>query len=369
MDLVTPGIDIMINLDPVIEDILKDAIAGKEIKRGQALELMDVIDREYHALCYVANELRSRSVGEIVTFVSNRNIYSTNICKSTCKFCSFRSNNGYIVEKSDILQRCSTPGITEICMQGGLNPELGLEYFEDLLGSIKERYSYLHIHAFSPAEVEHMSSVSGVSIKEALTRLRDAGLGSIPGTAAEILDDEVRSIICPDKINTKEWIKVIKTAHKLGIPSTSTIMYGHVESPENRVDHMLTIREIQKETGGFTEFIPLSFIPGNELGDKYGLSGANGTDDVKMIAVSRLVFNDLIPNIQTAWVKFGRKFAQTMLMCGANDLGGTLYQESISKASGGIHGEFMSKEDMGKMVESIDRKLRQRDTLYNLLDG
>ncbi|HOP09184.1 MAG TPA: 5-amino-6-(D-ribitylamino)uracil--L-tyrosine 4-hydroxyphenyl transferase CofH [Candidatus Methanofastidiosa archaeon] len=359
----------MLELDPVIEDILLKSLSGKEIGREQAIELMGAIDKEYHALCYVANELRRESVGDIVTYVQNRNIYSTNICTSTCKFCSFRSDNGYVVEVGDILEKCATPGITEICMQGGLNPELGADYFIGLIDSIKERYPNLHIHAFSPAEVDHMAAVSGVGHKEVLGRLKEAGLGSMPGTAAEVLDDDVRSVICPDKIKTARWVEIIKDAHKIGIPTTSTIMYGHVESIENRVDHLLTLRDIQKETGGFTEFIPLSFIPGNSLGEDYGIMGASGADDVRMIAVSRLLFNGLIDNIQTAWVKFGRKFAQTMLLCGANDLGGTLYQESISKASGGIHGEYISVEQLRNMTEPLNRTLRQRDTLYNLFEG
>ena len=357
----------MLELDPVIGEILESSLDGKDINKKQALELMEVIDDEYHALCHVANKLRERAVGDIVTYVSNRNVYSTNICMSTCKFCSFRTDDGYVATRKEIMEKCSTPHITEICMQGGLNPELDAEYYIDLLRYIKSRLPDLHIHAFSPAEIDHISSISGISPKEFLIRAKEAGLGSVPGTAAEILDDDVRAIICPDKIDTKKWVEIIKTAHGLGIPSTSTIMYGHIESIENRVDHLLILREIQRETGGFTEFIPLTFIPGNELGDTYDIKGANGSDDVKMIAVSRLLFNGLIPNIQTAWVKLGRKFAQTMLMCGANDLGGTLYNESITRSSGGVHGQYISPDELRMMVEPLNRTLRERSTLYDLL--
>ena len=358
----------MIELDPVIEDILNESLEGKELNKKQALELMDAIDCEFHALCNVADELRRRSVGEIVTYVSNRNVYSTNICRASCKFCSFKSDNGYVVDKQMILEKCSRDDITEICMQGGLNPELDIEYYEDLLGSIRERFPNLHIHAFSPAEIDNLAALSGIDVVEAMERLKRSGLGTMPGTAAEILNDKVRDIICPDKIKTKRWVEIIKKAHNLGIPTTSTIMYGHVESLEDRIDHILLLREIQKETGGFTEFIPLTFIPGNTLGREFKIMGATGVEDVKMIALSRILLNDHISNIQSAWVKLGRKLSQVMLLCGANDLGGTLFEESISKASGGIHGEYITRGELETMVEPIGRKLRQRDTLYNYLD-
>ncbi|MBN1785883.1 MAG: 5-amino-6-(D-ribitylamino)uracil--L-tyrosine 4-hydroxyphenyl transferase CofH [Candidatus Methanofastidiosa archaeon] len=359
----------MIGIDPVIEEILNDALAGKEIDRNGALDLMGATDGEYHALCNVANELRRRSVGDAVTFVSNRNIYSTNICSASCKFCSFRSEDGYVVDTKDILEHCATRGITEVCMQGGLHPDLDTDHYIGIIRSIKEKFPNLHIHAFSPAEIDNMAKISGYSHKDVLLMLKEAGLGSIPGTAAEILDDRVRALICPEKIDTSTWVEIVKIAHKVGIPSTSTIMYGHIESIENRVDHILLLREIQKETGGFTEFIPLSFIPGNKLGQEYKIMGATGVEDVKMIAVSRLLLNDLMPNIQAAWVKLGRKLAQTMLLCGANDLGGTLYKENISKASGGIHGEYISVDELKRMVEPLGRVLVQRDTLYNHLEA
>jgi FO synthase subunit 2 len=255
-------------------------------------------------------------------------------------------------------------GATEVCIQGGLHPKLDIEFYLEILRRVKEQVE-IHVHAFSPMEIKYAAEKSGLTTEEALRALKDAGLDSIPGTAAEILDDSVRQRICPQKLKTEEWASIIKEAHRIGIPTTATMLYGHIETPEDQVKHLAILREIQDETKGFTEFIPLSFVHYNAplyiSGDSKG--GATGTEDLRIIAVSR-IFLDNFKNIQASWVKFGRKFSQVLLNFGANDLGGTLMEENISKAAG-IDSKMMTKKELERMIVEAGRVPKQRDTLYH----
>lgn len=318
----------------------------------------------------LADELRRRRVGDVVTYVVNRNINFTNICVGDCKFCSFRHfYSPFFLSIEEILEKVREAeelGATEICIQGGLHPKMKLEDYAGILEAIKDEFPKIHLHAFSPMEVLHASRNSGVSIEEALTTLKDAGLDSMPGTAAEILVDEIRRIICPHKLRTDEWVEIIKTAHSLGIPTTATMMFGHVEDMSHRIQHILLIREIQKETGGFTEFVLLPFMrENNELGK---ISKGISIEEIALThAISRILLDGVLDNIQTSWVKLGVGNALKMLFCGANDFGGTLMEENISRAAGGTSGEYLPKEEIERLIRSVGRIPRQRDTLYNLL--
>jgi len=317
-----------------------------------------------------ADDLRRRSIGDTVTYVVNRNINFTNICIGNCRFCSFKhAYSPFFLSIEEILKKVREAveiGVTEICIQGGLHPRMEVEDYAKILETIKNEFPELHLHAFSPMEIFHASRNSGISIEETLSRLKDAGLDSMPGTAAEILVDEIREIICPHKIKTEEWVEIIKTAHQLGIPTTATMMFGHVEEMDHRIRHLMIIREIQKETRGFTEFVLLPFMrENNELGKVS--KGLSFKEIALTHAISRILLHPLIKNIQTSWVKLGVENALKMLFCGANDFGGTLMEENISRAAGGKAGEYLPKEKIENLIRSVGRIPRQRDTLYNLL--
>lgn len=317
-----------------------------------------------------ANEIRMKKVGDVVTYVVNRNINFTDLCIGNCKFCSFRNRRMYLLTLDEIKEKVRDAleyGCTEVCIQGGLYPNADLNFYRSIVEAIRDVSEDIHIHAFSPMEIYNMSKNSCLEVKEVLKELKDAGLNSIPGTSAEILDDNIRRVICPRKIKTEEWIKIIFTAHKLGIPSTATMMFGHVEGWEHRIKHLLIVREIQKRTQGFTEFIPLPFMhKNNELGRI--IYPSSGFDDLLVISISRIILDPYIKNVQASWVKLGIKLAQVALNVGANDLGGTLMEENISRLAGAKSGEFLQKEEMIKIIEAVGRIPKQRDTLYNILD-
>ena len=317
----------------------------------------------------MADEIRRKAVGDVVTFVVNRNINFTDICINRCKFCAFRNRRKYILTLDQIKEKVREAvdyGCTEVCIQGGLLPNADLTFYLSIIEAVREVSEEIHIHAFSPMEVYHMARNSEMSVKDVLKELKRAGLDSMPGTAAEILDDEIRRKICPEKISTKQWIEIITTAHKLGIPTTATMMFGHIESWEHRIKHLLIIKEIQRKTGGFTEFIPLPFMnKNNELGKV--VKGSSGFEDLLVIAISRIILYPEIKNIQASWVKLGIKLAQVALHVGANDLGGTLMEENISKAAGATSGEFLPVDEMIRIIESAGRIPKQRDTLYNII--
>lgn len=367
------------NADPLISDTLNHALDEKEISVSEATRLFYAKGLDFHLVGMVADELRKRKVGDIVTYVINRNINFTNVCIKQCGFCAFsrdfREEEGYFLPTDEIVRRAREAralGATEVCVQAGLPPDMDADTYENICRAIKGQVGDIHIHGFSPEEVLYGSTRSGVSIKEYLLRLKDAGVNSLPGTAAEILDQTMRDKISPGRISVSKWVEVIKTAHKIGIPSTSTIMFGHLESPEDRTKHMALIRDIQKETGGFTEFVPLNFIHSEAPMYKENLhhgikNGADGPDVLLMHAVSRIMFNNYINNIQTSWVKEGAGMAQLVLSWGANDFGGTLINESISTAAGAAHGQLLKPKDIRQLIKQAGRIPAQRTTSYKII--
>jgi 7,8-didemethyl-8-hydroxy-5-deazariboflavin synthase CofH subunit len=371
-------------LDPIISAILDRALDGAELRVEEALQLFEAKGQELEMIALVADELRRRSVGEIVTYVVNRNINYTNVCIKRCGFCAFsrdyRSEEGYFLPLEEVVRRAKEAralGATEVCIQGGLPPRLDPYYYVEICRAIKREVPDLHIHAFSPEEIKYACSLSGLSAREYLLMLKEAGLGSLPGTAAEILDDELRRLISPGRIKTAEWVHIIKTAHSLGIPTTSTMMFGHVETSLHKAKHIALLREIQKETRGFTEFVPLSFVYWEAPMYKLGLvagrpikgvrKGATGEEVLKVHAVARLMLNGHIDNIQVSWVKEGPKLAQLCLNAGANDLGGTLINESISTAAGAPHGQLMRPSELRALIRGMGRVPAERSTTYRLL--
>ncbi|MDD4498520.1 MAG: 5-amino-6-(D-ribitylamino)uracil--L-tyrosine 4-hydroxyphenyl transferase CofH, partial [Methanosarcinaceae archaeon] len=324
----------------------------------------------------LADDLRALAVGDVVTYVANRNIYITNKCIGNCGFCAYRTNKGYILSVEEILAKAEEAwkaGAVEVCIQGGYTPEADMEFYLEIIESLKAEFPDLCTHAFSPMEVNYAAGISGMSVEEALGKLKKSGLDSLTGTSAEVLSDRVRKIICPNKINTRQWVDTIKTAHKAGISTNATLMYGHVETLEERLDHIFTIREIQQETGGFSELIPMSFLPyNNKIGEQMLASGkfsSTGLEDLQLLAISRVILHTHVDNIQATWVKLGKKLAHVALSCGANDLGGTLTEDQISTAAGGSNGEFVSPQEFEWMIREAGKIPIQRDTLYRHIEA
>jgi len=365
--------------DREIRTILGRALDGHELTVAEGLRLSQTEGRDLQAATLVADELRRRQAGEIVTYVVNRNINFTNVCIKHCTFCAFsrdhREEEGYFLPIEEVVRRAQEAwdlGATEVCIQAGLPPKLDGRYYIDLCRAIKKALPELHLHAFSPEEILYGSTRSGLPIREYLAELRAAGLGTLPGTSAEILDDEIRDVISRGRITTRQWIEVITTAHSLGIKTTSTIMYGHIETPLHWVRHMDLLRSIQRDTGGFTEFVPLSLIHEEAPMYRHRLvpgvrPGATGTEVVKMHAVARLMLGPGIRNVQSSWVKEGPKLAQYLLNCGANDLGGTLINESISTSAGAPYGQLVPPRELRRMIREAGRLPAQRNTTYDLL--
>lgn len=365
------------NIDADIKHILSKALDFQEINSEEALKLLKVTGKEFLALQHVANELCFQKKEDLVTFVVNRNINFTNICNQGCKFCSFsvpkNHVEAFLLTIEDIKQKvieARDDGCSEVCIQGGIHPDLTYDYYINILKTVKNVDSRIHIHAYSPQEIQRISELGGISLKETLSDLKNAGLGSIPGTAAEILSDDIRKIICPNKITTERWIEIISTAHELDIPTTSTIMYGHIEDLTHRIKHMEIIRNIQAKTNGFTEFVPLPFIKEKPILARlknHPLKPSHGMDDLKLFSVARIFFNNYIDNIQCSWVKLGPKLAQVSLNYGVNDFSGTLMEENISKSAGAEFGEFMSEQEMIEIIKNAGKKPAQRDTVYNIV--
>ena len=363
-------------IDPTVARILDGALAGREITIDEGERLFGVHGRALFALTLVADELRRRAVGEIVTYVVNRNMNFTNVCVKRCGFCAFsrthQDTEGYFLPMEELLRRAREAwelGATEVCIQAGLPPKMDGDLYPAICRAIKAELPDLHIHGFSPEEVLYGAARANCSIEDYLARLKDAGVGSLPGTSAEILDDEVRRRISPGRISTADWIRVITGAHRIGIPTTSTIMYGHVETARHRAAHLATIRDIQKATGGITEFVPLSLIHDEApmYHDKTvpGVRpGATGEEVVKMHAIARLMLHPHIPNIQVSWVKEGLKLSQWCLSAGANDLGGTLINESISTAAGASHGQLVAPGELRRWIRDTGRIPAERTTAY-----
>lgn len=338
----------------------------------EAVSLSNVRGRDVWRVAGAADEQRASIVGDAVTYVRNQNINVTNLCINSCGFCGFSRKPGdsdaYYYPPDVVREKAAqalSRGVTEICTVSGLHPDFDAGSYLEILSCLRDGAPGVHIHASNPMEVAYGARRSGISTLEMLGLMKEAGLGSLCGTAAEILVDEVRKVICPGKISTAEWERIIREAHSLGIRSTATIMYGHCETVEDRVRHLAIIREIQDGTGGFTEFVPLSFIHRETPLYRKGLAraGATGREDLLMTAVSRL-FLDNIPHIQVSWVKLGLKMAQMCLLAGGDDLGGTMFEESISKGAGAVNTDYLDPEEMRRMAHDIGRTLHQRTTLY-----
>ena len=358
---------------------LERALGGEDISVDEATLLFDVDGPALTAAALVADELRRRSNGDTVTYVINRNINFTNVCIKHCGFCAFsrdhREEEGYLLPIDEVVRRARQAwdlGATEVCIQAGLPPKMDGYYYVDLTRALKKELPELHIHGFSPEEVLYGSIRARCSIRDYISALKEAGVGSLPGTSAEILDDEVRARIAPGRISTAQWTEVITTAHELGIRTTSTIMYGHIETNRQRAAHIAVLRDIQRQTGGFTEFVPLSFIHEEAPMYRKGLiegirPGATGAEVVKMYAVSRIMLNNWIPNLQVSWVKEGTKLAQMCLNAGCNDFMGTLINESISTAAGAAHGQRLHPREMRRIIRDIGRLPAERSTTYAIL--
>lgn len=364
------------NIKTRTKKILQKAM-DEPITKEEALYLMGVTGRDLQALMIAADMVREAEAGDRITYIENWNINFTNICSGQCGFCAFKRDavdgDSYYLETERILEIAAEAienGARELCIQGGLYPGLDTYFYEDLIRAIKSEFPDVHLHSFSPMEVYYGAQNAELTVEEALKILKRAGLGSMPGTAAEILDDDVRAVICPTKLSTAEWVEVIETAHRVGIPTTCTMMYGHIDGPEHRVEHMDILRRIQEKTGGFTEFVPLPFMHPHAPIYREGLAmpGATGADDLKVYAISRLMFRGLIENIQASWVKLGFKFAQVALLSGANDIGGTLGEENISRSAGASHGVRTEPEEIIRVVRDIGRIPARRDTLYREIE-
>jgi 5-amino-6-(D-ribitylamino)uracil---L-tyrosine 4-hydroxyphenyl transferase len=365
--------------DPVVAAALDHALSGKDISIDEAIALLDSTGLEMNLVLTVADELRRVTVGDVVTYVINRNINFTNVCIKQCGFCAFsrdfREEEGYFLPTEEIVRRAkeaASLGATEVCIQAGLPPKVDGQLYIDILKAVKKDLPDIHIHAFSPEEVLYGAVRSETSIEEYLKMLKEAGIGSLPGTAAEILDQSLRDMISPGRISVQNWIRVIKQAHAIGIPTTSTIMYGHIETSRHKAEHIALLREIQKETHGFTEFVPLSFVHTeapmyNRHTVENVRAGADGNEVIKLHAVARIMLNNYIPNIQVSWVKEGARMSQLLLTAGANDFGGTLINESISTAAGAQHGQLMRPKEIRQLIRSAGRIPAQRSTTYKTI--
>ncbi len=358
-----------------VREILQAAMSGAELTFEQGLALATADNSALRVLVAVADQLRRETVGDAITYVVNRNINFTNVCFVGCSFCGFGRGPGaadaYSLSFEEMVRRAREAwdrGATEVCIQGGLPRELDGFYYRDLLRAIKRAIPAMHVHAFSPMEIDYGVVKTGMPLRDYLRMMKEEGLGSIPGTAAEILDDRVRKELSPNKLQAARWVEIITAAHELGIPTTSTMMYGHVEEPADWVRHMLLLRSIQKCTGGFTEFVPLGFIHENTRLYRHGGArpGAKREEHLRVHALARVLLHGAIKNLQVSWVKLGFETSLACLQAGANDFSGTLMEESISKAAGATFGEYVSPEEFRARIRSIGRVPAERTTTYKI---
>ncbi|MSQ13745.1 MAG: 7,8-didemethyl-8-hydroxy-5-deazariboflavin synthase subunit CofH [Dehalococcoidia bacterium] len=373
------GLDRLLSaVSPVVARVLDDALAGKDVTAAAGETLLGSSGLDMMATLLAADTLRRQRVGDVVTYVVNRNVNFTNVCIKGCGFCAFsrdfRQEEGYFLPTEEILRRVREAwdlGATEVCVQAGLPPKMEGDLYIKLCRAIKEAVPGIHIHGFSPEEVLYGAVRSQCTVREYLTELQAAGVGSLPGTSAEVLDQEMRDRISPGRITVKQWVEVITTAHALGIRTTSTVMFGHAETSRHVAEHLALIRSIQQDTGGFTEFVPLSFVhteaPMFLQKTVPGIRpGPTGVEVLKVHAVSRIMLNNWIPNLQSSWVKEGPRMAQVLLNAGVNDLGGTLINESISTSAGAGWGQLVRPQEFRKLIREADRVPAERSTLYKL---
>ncbi len=370
-------LDVAPTLSPVVRSALDTVLErhdGRNLTREQCLQLANCDGDDLLGLLLAADHLRRELAGNIVTYVVNRNINFTNVCFVGCKFCAFsrgpREHDTYFMTLDEVAKKAAEAweiGATEVCIQGGLPRNLPPYYYRDILRAVKAVCPRMHIHAFSPMEIVYGVELTGMPLADYLCMLRDNGLDTLPGTAAEILDDEVRHLLSRNKLHTAQWEDVIRTAHRCGIRSTSTLMYGHVETPEHWVKQILFFRDIQQETGGFTEFVPLGFIHNNTILFQQGLSRSGPTmaEHLKIHALARILLAGSINNIQVSWVKLDRRLSQLCLHAGANDYGGTLMEENISREAGATAGQYTTPEDFQAMILETGRIPAERNTTYS----
>jgi len=359
--------------DPGTTCILERSLAGRAPTVEEGARLLRCEGDDLAALVRVADQIRKADVGDEVTYIVNRNVNFTNVCFVGCQFCAFARHRKDVDARTDSItqildkvQDAVDRGATEVCMQGGINPEMDAFGYRDLLTAIKSRFPRIHIHAFSPMEIMYGARRTGLNYRDYLQMLKDAGLDTIPGTAAEILDDEVREVLSHKKVDVRTWVEIITTAHEVGIRTTSTVMYGHIETPEHIARHIDILRDIQRRTGGFTEFVPLRFIHTYTALYQKGLVNPppKGLNDMRVYATARLMLRGLIDNLQTSWVKLGVKLAQMSLAAGCNDFGGTLMEEQISKSAGADAGEYLPESEIRALIEEMGRVPAQRTTAY-----
>jgi 5-amino-6-(D-ribitylamino)uracil---L-tyrosine 4-hydroxyphenyl transferase len=358
-----------------IGKLLGDAEGGYHICEEEAAALLKVRGREIFPILTTADAVREERAGPVVTYVRNQNIHITNICKNLCGFCGFGRKEGdegaFCNDRETLLKKvalASSRNVTEICLLSGVHPGFTMETYEEILTIVHEAAPNVHLHAFSPDEVMHAATRSDIPTREVLERMKSAGLSSLQGTAAEILADHVRSVICPRKVSTADWVRIIREAHRMGIPTTATIMYGTCETVEDRARHLSMLREIQEETGGFTELVPLSYVFQNTPLYRDGIAGpgATGREDLLLVAVSRLFLHNF-RNIQVSWGKLGIKLGQLALLSGANDLAGTMFSDDVSVNAGASGADYLDPGMMEFIVRDLGRTLRQRRTDYTLV--
>ncbi|MCH2169436.1 5-amino-6-(D-ribitylamino)uracil--L-tyrosine 4-hydroxyphenyl transferase CofH [Myxococcota bacterium] len=364
------------DVNPLVLEVLERALGGAELSVDDAVLLLETGGADLQALMRAADVARREDVGDDISFVVCRNMNFTNVCYVGCSFCGFARHkdeaDAYDHPMEELIEKgreAVARGATEFCIQAGIHPNKDHTHYHEVLTTLKEHFPQVHIHAFSPEEMDWGHRKSGMELADYLRWLVDAGLGTMPGTAAEILDDEIRQTISPRKLGRDRWIEIVEAAHSIGLNSTSTLMYGHIETARHVAEHLALLREIQKRTGGFTEFVPLGYIhERNTLFNHLGARpGASVSEDLKLVAVSRLFLRPWIPNIQVSWVKMGPKVAQVSLMAGANDFGGTLMEESISRESGSQYGENLPPEQMRRLIREIGRTPVERSTTYEVL--
>ncbi len=372
--------DLTPRLGPALRSSLEKVLEtqnGADLSLEESYALANSEGDDLLGLLVAANLLRAELAGNIVTYVVNRNINFTNICFVGCKFCAFsrgpRESDAYFLTLDQMAQKAVDAwqlGATEVCIQGGLPHDLPKFHYRDILRAIKNAVPRMHIHAFSPMEIVYGVELTGMPLADYLSMLRDNGLGTLPGTAAEILDDQIRHILSANKLSTAQWVEVIRTAHRCGIRTTSTLMYGHTETPAHWVRQMLLLRDIQSETGGFTEFVPLGFVHQNTLLFHQGLARTGPTlaEHLKVHALARLLLAGSINNIQVSWVKLNRRLSQLCLHAGANDYGGTLMEENISREAGATAGQYTSPKDFQSLILEMGRIPAERNTTYSRIN-